>query len=107
MNKERVEFMKQLLKDVNFEFVESLGTEALKELGRMAAQSGCGMENPFDPNTVEFDQFYGSYATNKEEIAKAAKIARNGEVSIALPLKSKRHQRHDTCGHINNYSVTR
>lgn len=32
MNKERVEFMKQLLKDVNFEFVESLGTEALKEL---------------------------------------------------------------------------
>lgn len=32
MNKERVEFMKQLLKDVNFEFVESLSTEALKEL---------------------------------------------------------------------------
>ncbi|MCS0046850.1 glycosyltransferase family 25 protein [Vibrio antiquarius] len=32
MNKERVEFMKKLLKDVNFEFVESLGTEALKEL---------------------------------------------------------------------------
>ncbi|ELB2903494.1 glycosyltransferase family 25 protein [Vibrio alginolyticus] len=32
MNKERVEFMKQLLKDVNFEFVKSLGTEALKEL---------------------------------------------------------------------------
>ncbi|MBO0209734.1 MULTISPECIES: hypothetical protein [Vibrio] len=58
--------------------------DTAEELGRMVAQSGCGMENPFDPNTVEFDQFYDSYATTKEEMAKAAKIARNGEVSIAL-----------------------
>ena len=58
--------------------------DTAEELSRMVAQSGCGMENPFDPNTVEFDQFYDSYATTKEEMAKAAKIARNGEVSIAL-----------------------
>ncbi|HHK8450508.1 TPA: glycosyltransferase family 25 protein [Vibrio parahaemolyticus] len=32
MNKERMLFMCQLLKRINFEFVESLGTEALKEL---------------------------------------------------------------------------
>ncbi|ELB2291141.1 hypothetical protein QNZ73_004031 [Vibrio parahaemolyticus] len=58
--------------------------DTAEELGRMVAQSGCGMENPFEPDTVEFDQFYDSYATTKEEMAKAAKIARNGEVSIAL-----------------------
>lgn len=58
--------------------------DTAEELGRMVVQSGCGMENPFDPNTVEFDQFYDSYATAKEEMAKAAKIARNGEVSVAL-----------------------
>ncbi|HCG5913205.1 TPA: hypothetical protein NJ057_003865 [Vibrio parahaemolyticus] len=58
--------------------------DTAEELGRMVTQSGCGMENPFDPNTVEFDQFYDSYATTKEEMAKASKIARNGEVSIAL-----------------------
>ncbi|MDW1898696.1 hypothetical protein [Vibrio sp. Vb1337] len=50
----------------------------------MVAQSGCGMENPFDPNTVEYDQFFDSYAATKEEMAKTAKIARNGEVPIAL-----------------------
>lgn len=27
------------------------------ELGRMAAESKCGMPNPFDPSTVEFDMF--------------------------------------------------
>lgn len=58
--------------------------DTAEELGRMVAQSGCGMENPFDPNTEEYDQFFDSYATTKEEMAKAAKIARNGEVSIAL-----------------------
>ncbi|ELB2755754.1 hypothetical protein QNF07_004079 [Vibrio alginolyticus] len=58
--------------------------DTAEELGRMVAQSGCGMENPFEPDTVEFDQFYDSYATTKENMAKAAKIARNGEVSIAL-----------------------
>ncbi|OUD22190.1 hypothetical protein [Vibrio parahaemolyticus] len=58
--------------------------DTAEELGGMVAQSGCGMENPFEPDTVEFDQFYDSYATTKEEMAKAAKIARNGEVSIAL-----------------------
>ncbi|ENN2394516.1 hypothetical protein J4H39_17065 [Vibrio alginolyticus] len=58
--------------------------DTAEELGRMVAQSGCGMENPFDPNTVEFDQFYDSYATTKEEMAKAVKRARNSEVSVAL-----------------------
>lgn len=58
--------------------------DTAEELGRMVAESDCGMENPFEPDTVEFDQFYDSYATAKEEMAKAAKIARNGEVSIAL-----------------------
>ncbi|EPU4643936.1 hypothetical protein ACVXAM_003845 [Vibrio parahaemolyticus] len=58
--------------------------DTAEELGRMVAQSGCGMENPFDPNTVEFDQFYDSYATTKGKMAKASKIARNGQVSIAL-----------------------
>ncbi|HHC7220172.1 TPA: hypothetical protein ACN38L_004064 [Vibrio parahaemolyticus] len=58
--------------------------DTAEELGRMVAQSGCGMENPFDPNTVEYDQFFDSYATTKKEMAKAAKMARSGEVSIAL-----------------------
>ncbi|HHC7290417.1 TPA: hypothetical protein ACN382_003916 [Vibrio parahaemolyticus] len=58
--------------------------DTAEELGRMVAQSGCGMENPFEHYTVEFDQFYDGYVAAKEEMAKMAKRARNSEVSIAL-----------------------
>ncbi|HHX8304440.1 TPA: hypothetical protein ACVO0J_002338 [Vibrio diabolicus] len=58
--------------------------DTAEELSRMVSHSSCGKENRFDPNNVEYDQFFDRCATPKEEMPKAAKIARTGEMWIAL-----------------------
>ncbi|HHX8664683.1 TPA: glycosyltransferase family 25 protein [Vibrio alginolyticus] len=76
MNKERVEFMKQLLKDVNFEFVESLGTEALKELEANYARKSLRYRKKA--------LMLGEFGAFKTHAMAWERIAKSGEAGIII-----------------------
>lgn len=76
MNKERVEFMKQLLKDVNFEFVESLGTEALKELEAKYARKSLRYRKKA--------LMLGEFGAFKTHAMAWERIAKSGEAGIII-----------------------
>ncbi|HHX8642038.1 TPA: glycosyltransferase family 25 protein [Vibrio diabolicus] len=76
MNKERVEFMKQLLKDVNFEFVESLGTEALKELEAKYARKSLRYRKKA--------LMLGEFGAFKTHAMAWERVAKSGEAGIII-----------------------
>lgn len=76
MNKERVEFMKRLLKDVNFEFVESLGTEALKELEAKYARKSLRYRKKA--------LMLGEFGAFKTHAMAWERIAKSGEAGIII-----------------------
>lgn len=76
MNKERVEFMQNLLKDVNFEFVESLGTEALKELEAKYARKSLRYRKKA--------LMLGEFGAFKTHAMAWERIAKSGEAGIII-----------------------
>lgn len=42
--------------------------ETASELGRMTFESGSKMENPYDPNSTDFDDFNDASTLAKEEL---------------------------------------